>query len=345
MADKGNEINIKVPSLGISKHKIWMLVSAVLALILVLMWIGILPTKITGSFVASEGGTTLSATEAGQKSIDYINDYLVSTGEATLVDVEDMSGIYRVTTSYQDQDIYVYVTKDGRFLFVSGDPIDISITPTTTTTTTQPTMTCEDVTKVTSPEMEAFVVSYCPYGLQMQRILTEVVENIPTLEDSIKIRYMGAVTDGEVTSMHGEEEATENLRQICIREQQPNKYWDYISCFIKEGEVSNCLIEAGVDEDMLDVCMVDGTGVDYAEEDFALQAQYSVTGSPTLILNGEKVSEFDFGGRTAEAVKTLLCCGFSTQPTGCSEELTAQQAATSFSPTYSSSSGSGSGTC
>jgi hypothetical protein len=115
---------------------------------------------------------------------------------------------------------------------------------------------------------------------------------------------------------------------------------------MKEGEVDSCLTETGVNEGMLNDCMADdGTGIGYAEEDFNLQAQYSVTGSPTLILNGERASEFDFGGRTAEAVKTLLCCGFSTQPSGCSESLTTQQAATSFSPTYASSSGSASGSC
>ncbi len=348
MAEEGKKITIKIPGLGSLKQRIWMLISAVLVLLLILMWSGVLPTTITGGFVVSDGnGAGIDGREAGQIAVDYINDNLVETGtEATLVDVEDMSEIYKVTTSYQGQEIEIYITNDGKWLFVSGQPLDTTVPLTTTTTTTQPTKTCEDITKAVNAEMEAYVVSYCPYGLQMQRILAEIVENIPILAENIKVRYIGAVVDGKVTAMHGEEEATENLRQICIREEQADKYWDYVSCFMKEGKVDSCLAEADVDESGLDACMTDGgTGIGYAEEDFALQAQYGVTGSPTMILNGERVSEFDFGGRTAEAVKTLLCCGFNTQPTGCSESLTTQQAATSFSPAYASSSGSSDGSC
>ena len=67
---------------------------------------------------------------------------------------------------------------------------------------------------------------------------------------------------------------------------------------------------------------------------------------PTLILNEKDVSEFDFGGRTAEAVKTVLCCGFNNQPSFCSQKLTTEQAASSFSETYNTSSdSSSSGNC
>jgi hypothetical protein len=33
------------------------------------------------------------------------------------------------------------------------------------------------------------------------------------------------VKNGKIASMHGDEEAKENLRQICIREEQKDKYW------------------------------------------------------------------------------------------------------------------------
>jgi len=64
-----------------------------------------------------------------------------------------------------------------------------------------------------------------------------------------------------------------------------------------------------------------------------------------LILNGEKVSEFDFGGRTAEAVKNLLCCGFSEKPELCSKKLSETQAATGFSENYSSGDSSSDSSC
>ena len=82
---------------------------------------------------------------------------------------------------------------------------------------------CETLTKVNKPKLEAFVVSYCPYGLQMQRVLVPVYEALGDAAD-ITVRYIGQVVDGKVTSMHGDEEAQENLKQICLREEQPDKF-------------------------------------------------------------------------------------------------------------------------
>jgi len=282
---------------------------------------------------------------------------------ASLESVKDVSGVYEFKLKIADQEYTSYITKDGKILFTSG----VDITPTTstvaaasTTTTTQVSkQTCADLTKTSQPLLEAFVVSKCPFGLQMQRILSEIVKNIPEASKYIKVEYMGEIANNKVNSMHGDEEAQENLRQVCIREEQANKYWDYISCHIKKGDVDSCLISATIDENSLTTCMKDNNkGLVYIKKDFENQDKYNDTleckndptkcavgGSPALILNGKTVSEFDFGGRTAEAVKTLICCGFNNQPSFCSQKLTTEQATTSFSENYSSSGSATSGNC
>ncbi len=195
---------------------------------------------------------------------------------------------------------------------------------------------CTSIAKKDKPELDAFIVSNCPYGLQMQRVLVPVMNALGS-SANIKIRYIGSVSGDKITSMHGDNEAQENLRQICLREEQADKFVPYISCYIKAGKTDDCLTEAKVDKTKLTTCMTDTTkGVAYAKEDFALQDKYSVSGSPTLILNGAQVSEFDFGGRTAEAVKTMICCGFNTKPEACSTTLDTRSAATSFAAEYSS---------
>jgi len=179
----------------------------------------------------------------------------------------------------------------------------------------------------------------------MQRIINEVVKNISELKNNIKVRYIGQVQDGSITSMHGEKEAQENLTQICLREEQGDKFYPYVSCFLKKGESDFCLTETGVDKNKLESCKKEESrGIAYAQEDFDLTGAYQVTGSPALILNGEKVSEFDFGGRTAEAVKSLICCGFENQAQFCENILNNEEAMSGFSETYSSGS-SASGTC
>jgi len=312
-------------------------------ILLVILAIFLAYPQITGRVVSSDGNLPAAkpANEVAANTIDYINKYILAgQSTATLTNVSEEDGLYNLQFTIAGRAYNSYVTRDGSLLFPSV--VDMTVTPEISEEETT-TKTCEDIKKVDEPVMEAFVVSYCPYGLQMQRILASVAD---ILGDNIKVRYIGSVVDGKVTSMHGEEEATENLRQICIREEQGDKYWDYVSCFIKKGESESCLDSAKIDKTKLDTCMTDPKkGIAYAQEDFDRQDQFQVSGSPTLILNDEKVSEFDFGGRTAEAVKTLLCCGFNTEPDVCSQKLSEVQAATSFSETYSASGSTSSGQC
>jgi hypothetical protein len=289
----------------------------------------------------------LSPQEAAEKAIKYINENILSGGQsASLIDVKEEYGFYKIHLKIGETEYNSYVTRDGRFLF--PEVYNLEEKP-KTAAEAQPEpkkSTCEDIKKNEKPVLEAFVVSKCPFGLQMQRVLNEIIKNIPSLASNIRVEYMGSIENGKITSMHGEEEAKENLRQICLREEQSDKYWKYIDCHIKKGDIENCLAETGIDSAKLDSCLSeDSKGLKYAKEDFDLEKKYNVTGSPTLILNEEKVSEFDFGGRTAQAVKTLLCCGFQAQPEICSQKLTENQAATGFSETYSASSNPNGGSC
>jgi hypothetical protein len=327
---EGKEIKVKLP-----KISIWAVSTLILLIVLaVSLYKGF---GITGRVV--EG---LTEEQAAQKAIDYVNNNLVSQGAVSLVEIKDLGSVYEITGSYQGQQVPIYITKDGSYIFLQAFDTSQEL-PKPEESEEQPEASCEDLPKEDKPVLQAFVVSYCPFGSQMQRILVEVSE---ILEDYIEVRYIGSVQDGKVVAMHGEEEATENLRQICIREEQEDKYWDYVACFIKKGETESCLGSAGIDQTSLEECMEDPSkGVEYAKEDFDLQGAYGVTGSPTLILNGERVSEFDFGGRSAEAVKTVLCCGFEEEPDVCSQELETEQAARGFSESYSSSGGSSGGQC
>ncbi|MFA5360578.1 MAG: hypothetical protein WC320_01210 [Candidatus Paceibacterota bacterium] len=287
------------------------------------------------------------AEELSQKAVDYINqNFLASAGgEATLGSVNEESGVYKFTMLIDDIEYTSYITKDGKILFPDGILLTTE-SETEGSAQTEP-KTCEDLAKSNEPILEAFIVSQCPFGTQMQRVLNEIVKNIPELSDYIKVEYMGSIQDGKVTSMHGDEEVQENLRQICIREEQKDKYWNYVDCYLKEGKSEECLGSVGVEEATLGQCIEnESRGLKYAQSDFDAQEDYKITGSPTLILNKESVSEFDFGGRTAEAVKTVICCGFNSAPDFCSEKLTEDQAEAGFSPTYSAGGTSGnSATC
>lgn len=260
------------------------------------------------------------------KTIEYINKNLLVGQTASLVSVTEQSGLIKIKIDISGTSYDSYITNDGKLLFVQG-PIEMEASDKTAEE--------KEVAKADNPVLDAFVVSRCPYGLQMQRILADVIKNIPSLGQYVKIRYIGAISNGELTSMHGAEEATENLRQICIREEQADKYWDYVSCQMKTGDTSGCEKSVGLDSKKLNACMTDSSrGIAYAQQDVDLNAKYSVQGSPTLILNEKSVSEFDFGGRTSDGLKNVICAGFNSTPEACSATLTTEQAAAGLSETY-----------
>jgi len=311
------------------------IVILVLAVLFLLATAGLIYSQITGQRFFEKN---LSPEKAANSAIDYINQNLLRAGDKAELDgeVKLKEGLYNFKVKIGEQSLDSYLTKDGHLFF----PQAISIVE-----KVKKVSSCQDIRKQKQPKLEAFVVSYCPFGAQMERILGEVIKNIPGLKNDIEIRYIGQIENGKIVSMHGDKEAKENLRQICLREEQPDKFYPYLACFLKEGKSSECLDSEKVDKEKLSQCEKDGSrGLAYAKKDFAAQEKYQVGGSPTLILNKEKVSEFDFGGRTAQAVKTLLCCGFEKAPNVCQKEISKDEAATGFSKTYSAG-GSNSGSC
>lgn len=318
-----------------------------------------------GSGESKTGVTDVELKATGQKAVEFITGNLISEGySVNLVNISEVgkTGVYKMTVNLSSgamsQLVESYTTKDVEVLCPSGivvaDFLEEQANAANTTTEEEtppatPEEACAKQPKAEKPVLEAYVVSRCPYGLQMQRIMAEVVKQAPEAAQYMKVRYIGSIEDGKITAMHGDNEAQENLRQICIREEQADKYWAYIGCFMKaDGKSSECLDTAKVDKAKLDTCMNDSKkGLEYAKTDFDRSDGFGVTGSPTMIMNEKKVSEFDFAingtsGRSAEAVKNLLCCGFNTKPAFCTKTISTAQAATMFSAEYGGSGSSGS---
>lgn len=279
-----------------------------------------------------------------EDTIKYINDNQLSSSPASLVSFSRESGVLKVKIKIGETEFDSYVTTDGKLLFPQA--IEMIKAEETENKNTVSAASCDELTKLDSPMLEAYVVSACPYGLQMQRAMADAVQRVPELANYIKVRYIGSISGDTITSMHGEEEAAENLRQICIRQEQSDKYWNYIGCFIKAGDASGCEKSAGVDSGKLSSCTSDkNKGVAYAKEDFDLSNKYQISGSPSLMLGDAKVEETGFGGRSSDAVKSIVCCASNSQPGFCSQTLNTDSAAASYSEDYSSGNSTNSANC
>jgi hypothetical protein len=277
------------------------------------------------------GGTTgnvISANDAGEKLIDFYE----STGieGLTLNSVNEVSGLYQVNLNYEESIISFYVTKDGKS-FVNENymiPIEEEVSSETET----------EITKSDKPIVELFVMSYCPYGTQAEKGIIPVVKLLGDKID-FKIRYVDYL-------MHGEKEGKENLREYCIQKIAPEKFLDYMTCFLEgDGEVSSsgyitngndvntCIAKAGIDTSELNSCISE-TDKEYSvtenleaetnyprfNVDAELNDEYGVEGSPTLVINGQIVSS----GRSSASYLDIICSAFNNVPEVCSTELSSE---------------------
>jgi len=169
-----------------------------------------------------------------------------------------------------------------------------------------------------STTMQVFIMSYCPYGLQMLKGMLPVWEKFED-KANIELRFVGY-------TMHGQKEEDENYRMICIREEQYSKLIPYLKCFAESGDHESCLAQANVDTEKLDSCITE-RAEDYYAEDQALNDEYGVQGSPTTVIDGEVVEIYP---RSPEDIKNALCEAFSTQPSECSETLSNENPSPGF---------------
>ncbi|MCX6730943.1 MAG: hypothetical protein NTZ55_03780 [Candidatus Roizmanbacteria bacterium] len=248
--------------------------------------------------------------------------------------VKETSGVYEFELKLQNQTYTSYITKDGKILFTSGVKLTAEEKKAAANTTTEPKkLTAKDLKKNDKPTLTAFVVANCPYGIQTQRLFKKVMEEAPDMASTLKVKYIGEIVNGKITAMHGDEEAKENLRQICIRDEQPEMYWPYVNCYMQEGKTESCLTSVGVDASKMTACTEDPKrGNAYAQKDFDSAKKFNVSGSPTLVLNDSQVvSEFDFGGRVPNSIKTLVCGGSKTPADYCSKDISTSEVAVSLS--------------
>jgi len=258
---------------------------------------------------------------------------LAGSDKVEVTNFKEVSGVYAFDLLINGQKYQSFISKDGRWLFPGGQKVDEIMGNALGSTTQAKKLTCNDLDKAEKAELTAYVVADCPYGLQMQRLFKQIISEQPELIPYLTVRYIGSVDGGKITSMHGDKEAQENLKQICVREEQKDKYWTYLGCYMQEGKSQECSTTAGLDVSALDQCVSDSNrGLKYAQTDFNLAGKFNVSGSPTLVLNQKQtVSEFDFGGRIPNSIKNIVCCGSKNKPAFCSQDLSSSEVAVSFS--------------
>jgi len=263
----------------------------------------------------------LSQNAAAEKAIEFINTNLMQPGtSATLEGVETEGDLYKLTLSISGQTFDSYITKDGNILFPQA--INLDETLPTTAPTEATTFSCENVEQTEKPVVELFVMSQCPYGTIAEDAMYPVYKLLKDDMD-FKLYFIADKTADGFSSLHGQPEVDGDLRQVCIMDKYPDKFFSYIQCVNEDyqnlGDVwESCAEEFNIGVAEITECYQGDEGASLLEENIKKSDEYGVTGSPTMFINGEKY----VGQRTPQLFQDAVCCGFSEQPLGCSEEIT-----------------------
>ncbi|MAG50361.1 hypothetical protein CL621_01810 [archaeon] len=291
------------------------------------------------SFTNITGGATLNEDAAAEKALDFINNNLMITGQATLKGVKEENNVYIIELEFQGETIESYISKDGKLLFPNAIPLEEPMIQGGATATTSASATEQEIPKSDKPIAEAFVFSHCPYGLQFQKALLPIYRS---LKDKVDINLVA------IGAMHGEYEKIESLRQICVeKEYGKDKLWDYLEEFMGLTELGDCrgtescinpivknvLKNLNIDENKINSCMDKDAESIYQTQNSRAR-ELGIGGSPTFVINNAKVQV----NRDSESIKDAICDAFNKAPSGCSKTLSNQAAGPGFG--YSSSSGS-----
>ena len=150
------------------------------------------------------------------------------------------------------------------------------------------------------------------------RFCRKVVVNSPGFIPFVEA--FGNKVDAKIRFVHyfmHEPEETETPRQVCIREEQSDKFLDYLGCFLEDGDSDRCVSEIGIDESAMNECISSGRSDEYYDSDSELSNSYGVQGSPTLVVNGQIVNS----ARDPQSYLNTICEAFNDIPDACSLEL------------------------
>jgi len=301
-------------------------------------------------FQQNKGGDDSEAKPVSEKvskevsvaALELIEGQLVAPGtEVKIKEVTEESGLYKIELTVADQDLTSYLTKD-KMKFIP-QLIDVKELEKSKdgSEEAQDAPATEVQTKSDKPEVELFVMSHCPYGTQMEKGILPVLD---ALGNTIDMNWKFVDY-----SMHGEKEVKEQMRQYCIQQSAPNKFSDYLGCFLAgasgtEEEAKACMTKLQINAVVVAQCekTLDAKyGILAALADKASWAngqfppfnvykeeneKYGVQGSPTLVINGEKIQS----GRDSASILNTICSAFNEAPAACDETLSSDQPAPGF---------------
>ena len=146
------------------------------------------------------------------------------------------------------------------------------------------------------PTLELFVMSYCPFGVQAEEKIIPIVKEFGDKID-FKLQFIAHEKEEpspqDITpfvSLHGYPEVAENIRQLLIAREYPDRYLDYILCRGKKLDKSweDCAEKLGIDVAKIQRLFDSPEAEQLFRANIKRAAELGVRASPTILVDGHK---------------------------------------------------------
>lgn len=275
------------------------------------------------------------------------NYYFVYTGETTTATFNryaDKGAYVELYFNVAGQEMPVYISPDYKYFYGGVFEAQAAMEQMRVAkeqALQQAEMEAQGVPKSDEPEVLMFVMSYCPYGNQAEGGLAPVIN---LLADEVKFEPVYIIYPSgrecaenngvSYCSLHGNAELWQDVREKIIFNMYGEKKWaEYVGRANSECSLSNIdtcwetvADETGVDKSAV-VAEFEARKFSILDGEMAKTAQYGVSGSPTIMINGYTYNS----ARTPEGYKSAICEAFNSAPGDCSAELSSAAAAASGS--------------
>ncbi|MEI7579818.1 MAG: thioredoxin domain-containing protein [bacterium] len=300
-----------------------------------IMAVALLISVLTSGFRVLPLGIGQKNDAALKKAVsDYIDTTLLqgqSKIEITKLE-KNKDRLKTITFTVQGQEYSALVSTDAKTLYLLNQKFDLSGKAADAKSADYP--------KTDKPTSLFFTMAFCPYGNQAEGMINNVRA---LLKDKINLephyviysdyaKNAGATAKWEdycsdssqkYCSMHGIQELRQDVREICVYKNQPEKYWDFVDainlkCTAQDADACWTAVaqDKGVDVNAVNSCVSTQSDTILASE-AALNAEKSVQGSPTIFINDTAYE----GSRAPESFKTAICSAFNNKPGECDTKL------------------------
>ena len=152
------------------------------------------------------------------------------------------------------------------------------------------------IARMGKPTLELFVMSYCPFAVQAGEKIIPIVKKFGDAID-FKLQFIAQEKEETsaqeitpFTSLHGYPEVAENIRQLLIAQEYPDKYLDYILCRGKKLDKSweACAQKLGIDVAKIQALFDAPEAAQLFRENIARAEALGIKASPTILVDGHK---------------------------------------------------------